>query len=140
VTLNGTTEDEVEYVRSYSDPLGKHELGGDYARPWIMAKAPVKMRRGPPDGKGNPTLVPTGWIVLVQEDYQAVTAPVHALGNRLMREGTTALAAVAVTVAALWFLVVRWMGESNVAAAPKRASGNSEATPRPGKATVRSRS
>jgi serine/threonine protein kinase len=135
VPLNGAAGGEVEYVTQFHDPLSDHEFGAKYARPWIMAKAPVKLRRGPSDAQGQPTLEPTGWVVLVHEDYKAATAPVHNLGKRLVREGLTALAAVAVTVAALWFLVVRWMGEPTMAA-PRRASLNSEATPRSGNTTV----
>jgi serine/threonine protein kinase len=138
VRLNGAGATDVEYVAQYHDPLGDHALGGKYKAPWIMAKAPVKLRRGPPDANGEPTLKPTGWVVLVQENYKTTTAPVHNLGRRLMREGITAMAMVAVTVAALWFLVVRWMGEPT-AADPRRASLNSEATPRSGKTTVPAR-
>ncbi len=135
VPLNGGAATDVEFTAQYHDPLGEDEAGGEFAGPWIMAKAPVKLRRGAKDAQGEPTLKPTGWVVLVQEDYNAATEPVHNLGQRLVREGMTALAAVAVTIAALWFFVVRGMGSSNSAAA-RRPSPNSERTPRPDKTTL----
>jgi hypothetical protein len=139
VSLDDANGDQAKPQSDYRDPLGKHKLGQAYAGRWIMAKAPVKRRDGPPDASGDPTLMPTGWVVLVLEDHNTVIKPVHNLGDSLVRQGVQGLVAVAVTIATLWYLVVRWMGESNAAAAKRGSSANSEATPRPGRATVRSR-
>jgi len=108
VQLGGNAADDVQLETHYADPLGQDEAGKrKYGRPWIMAQAPVKLRRGPIAADGQATPIDTGWVVLVQEDYASALDPVHALGKRLVREGMTALTAVAVTIAALWFFVVR---------------------------------
>jgi len=136
VPLNGNALSEVELTSQYTDPMGQDENGAAYDRPWIMAKAPVKLRRGPKDASGEPTLRPTGWVVLVQEDYNAAIEPVQTLGRRLFREGLTALGVVFVTIAALWFFVVRGVGNLSVTSF-RTATINSEATPRPDNTTLR---
>lgn len=120
---------EVVLNSRYFDPLGQDQAGGDYSQPWIMAKAPVRLRRGPKDDSGQPTMRSTGWFVLVQEDYNAAIEPVQNLGRRLFREGLTALSAVFVTIAALWFFVVRGVGRLSMPGL-RRNGGNSELTPR----------
>lgn len=115
VRLGGNASDDVQLETHYVDPLGQDELGKKkYSRPWIMAQAPVKLRRGPIAADGQATPIDTGWVVLVQEDYESALDPIHALGKRLVREGMTALTAVAVTVAALWFFVVRSSAGSKI--------------------------
>jgi hypothetical protein len=108
VRLDDNGADDVHLETHYADPLGQDAAGREkYARPWIMAQAPVKLRRGPIAADGQATPIDTGWVVLVQEDYESALDPVHALGKRLVREGLTALSAVGVTIVALWFFVVR---------------------------------
>ena len=46
-------------------------------------------------------------MVLVQERSAAATGPVVQLGRHLVGEGLLAVLAIALTVAALWFIVLR---------------------------------
>ncbi len=110
VSLEGGDAGAVEVSSQYFDPLGEDPAGQKYEQPWIKAEAPVKLRRGPQDESGNPTMRSTGWFVLVQEDYNAAIQPVQDLGRRLLREGLIALGAVFVTIAALWYFVIRSVG------------------------------
>ena len=129
-------EDSASDVKlQYLDPL-RHDdrFGDDYAQPWIMAKAPVSLKRDPKDRSGEPI----GWYVLVQEDFNEAMDPVHDLGHRLFREGLTALAAVFVTIAALWYFVVRGAGSLAMPALRRNGGSASEITPRPDKTTVNS--
>ncbi|WP_254506498.1 serine/threonine protein kinase [Anatilimnocola floriformis] len=89
---------------NYQDPLGEHPLGADqYNRPWIAVAAPVKL----PDA----SQAETGLVVLMQEDYRRVIAPVQQLGRRLLREGLIALAAVIALSIGLWWFVIRLFRE-----------------------------
>jgi hypothetical protein len=89
---------------NYQDPLGEHPLGAEkYGRPWIAVAAPVKL----PDA----SQAKTGLVVLMQEDYRRVIAPVQQLGRRLVREGLIALAAVIALSAGLWWFVIRLFRE-----------------------------
>jgi hypothetical protein len=53
----------------------------------------------------------TGLVVLMQEDYRRVIAPVQQLGRRLVREGLIALAAVIALSVGLWWFVIRLFRE-----------------------------
>ena len=89
---------------NYQDPLGGHPLGAEkYNRPWIAVAAPVKL----PDA----SQAATGLVVLMQEDYRRVIAPVQQLGRRLVREGAIALAAVIALSVGLWWFVIRLFRE-----------------------------
>lgn len=101
---------------NYQDPVGEHPLGAEkYKRPWIAVAAPVKL----PDA----SKAETGLVVLMQEDYRRVIAPVQQLGRRLLREGLTALAAVVVLSVALWWFVIRLFRE------PKREMRSAGVSP-----------
>ncbi|MCA9270620.1 MAG: hypothetical protein KDA41_19195, partial [Planctomycetales bacterium] len=126
VPLRWQNGDQTEFVARYLDPLGKDPAGAAYAQPWIMAKSPVRMRTSAANEPGEATFAPTGWVVLVQENYEAALAPVHNLGGRLVREGLTALAAVFVTICALWFFVVRGFSAESSPTPARRPVGSSE--------------
>jgi hypothetical protein len=76
----------------YRDPLGKAPSGSTYQGAWIAAAQPLR---------------PEGLVVLVQERSAAATGPVEQLGRHLVGEGLLAVLAIALTVAALWFVVLR---------------------------------
>ncbi len=88
---------------NYQDPLGEHELGAKYKRPWIAVAAPVKL----PDA----SQADTGLVVLMQEDFRRVISPVQQLGGRLLREGLIALTAVVLLSVGLWWFVIRLFRE-----------------------------
>ncbi|WP_425614184.1 serine/threonine protein kinase [Anatilimnocola sp. NA78] len=90
---------------TYHDPLGDHPLGKErgFDRPWIGVAAHVKL----PDA----SQADSGLVVLMQEDYRFVVAPVAQLGNRLLREGMIALASVVLLSVALWWFVIRLFRE-----------------------------
>jgi eukaryotic-like serine/threonine-protein kinase len=105
----------------YQDPLGEDPLGADYRRRWIAAMVPVVLEVHDPSLE-SPELIDTGLKVLVQEDHVTALAPVHSLGQRLVREGLLALAMVILVILAMWGVVMRAMRESS-AATQKRKSG-----------------
>ena len=138
VSLADRSDDKVEVTTHYFDPLAEDPAGVNYRQPWIMAEAPVKLRRGPKDESGKPAMQSTGWVVLVQEDYNAAIQPVQDLGHRLFREGLTALAAVFVTIAALWWFVIRGVSSGTgqvFANGPRSTVSSSELGPSGGKST-----
>jgi hypothetical protein len=104
-------------LQIYDDPLGKAPGGDDYRGAWIAAMEPVHL---PDEGEasGGPNAMGSKLIVLVQESYEAATAPVKQLGTRLVFEGILALCVVIVVIASLWFFVVRSFGRSQLAAHP----------------------
>ena len=93
----------------YHDPLAQDAEGAAYAGNWIVAAAPVKLPIARGDGAG--ATGGSGLTVLVQEDLAAAAAPAHQLARRLAREGLWALGIVMVVIFALWFFVVRKLGE-----------------------------
>jgi hypothetical protein len=93
----------------YRDPLGQDPEGQAYAGDWIVAASPVKLPLA--RGTSRSSDDESGLTVLVQEDMRAAAEPTHQLGQRLAREGLWALSIVAVVVFALWFFVVRNVGE-----------------------------
>lgn len=108
---------------SYSDPLGKHELGSNFARPWIAAAAKV---RSPSSAAGG---APSGLVVLVQEDYGVVIEPVRQMGRGLLRLGMSAFVVVIVVSAVLWGVVVYLFRERRTKLR-KRSTMASMPTPR----------
>jgi hypothetical protein len=84
-----------EWRLSYRDPLGDEPGGAAYRGPWIAAAQPLHLPG------------PAGLVVLVQERSDAATAPVEALGSKLLREGALALLAVGLAMAGLWLLALR---------------------------------
>lgn len=92
--------DTPERRENYSDPLADDEEGAEYDGRWLAWTEPI--RNGDDD---------TGWVVLVQEDYDtAIGAPMDHLRNVLVRYGLLALLLVAVLMIGLWALATRLSG------------------------------
>ncbi|MGC3965949.1 MAG: protein kinase [Pirellulales bacterium] len=85
----------------YRDPLG-----GDYEGRWIAAMQPVVVDGRPPES-GN-----TGWVVVVQERYEAALKPAQELGAKLLRYGMTALGVVVLVITTLWGFVMIVLNEA----------------------------
>lgn len=92
------TDHDVNYV----DPIG-----GEYEGRWLAAYRPVVVSRRAADKRN------TGWVVIVQERYDAALRPVQDLGDRLMRYGLTALGVVLGIITALWGFVIVVLNESS---------------------------
>jgi hypothetical protein len=86
---------------AYQDPLGQAPGGAAYQGAWIAAAQPFRL---PGSGAGG---LPEQMMVVVQERSAAATGPVEQLGRHLVGEGLLAVLAIALTVAALWFIVLR---------------------------------
>lgn len=86
---------------NYHDPLG-----GDYEGRWIAAMQPVVVDGRPAESGG------TGWVVVVQERYEAALRPAQELGEKLWRYGVTALGIVVLVITALWGFVMIVLNEA----------------------------
>ena len=95
---------------NYDDPLGEDDLGEKYDRLWIAAQQEVFLGSTPDERRSSR---PTGLVVLVQEDYGTIAAPVQQLGQWLTQQGILAMTAFAAVVVLLWYTVVRLMGDPN---------------------------
>jgi hypothetical protein len=89
---------------NYRDPLGKDQEGGEYRGRWIAAKQPVRMQSVTEPSNGD---ADTGLMVIVQEDYASVTAPVRTLGQWLVGQGILAMFCFTGVVILLWYAVRR---------------------------------
>jgi hypothetical protein len=70
--------------------------------------------------------------VLVQERSAAATGPVEQLGRHLVGEGLLAVLVIALTVAALWFIVLRGrIGRGDRSARPAPSEPTLALDPRP---------
>ena len=98
---DGVVHDALFHDENYGDPVG-----GEYAGRWLAAFRPVVVA-GRPAEIGD-----TGWVVVVQERYEAALRPVRELGDRLMRYGLTALGVVLSVVTALWAFVIVVLNET----------------------------
>jgi len=99
----------------YQDPLGKDPLGREFDRRWLAWSMPVVAR------EQN-----TGWMVIIQEDYDASIG--RALGDLrrgLLRYGLLALATVALVLVGLWVLALRVLAETG----PRRRAALAGQTP-----------
>jgi hypothetical protein len=90
---------------AYRDPLSRAPGGAAFEGTWIAAAQSLRLP-GPQVTDGDES-GPDGLVVLVQERSGAAIGPVVQLGSRLMEEGLAALVAITLTVAALWFVVLR---------------------------------
>lgn len=106
-------------LNAYQDPVGEVPMGKSYQKDWIAAAASVRLARGRQADGGERQVIPTGLIVLVQEDHQAAIEPVLALGNRLVSYGLQALGVVVGVVTLLWYFVVRVLGDPSRRAPPR---------------------
>jgi hypothetical protein len=112
-----------ESSRKYSDPLERFEQGGDPTPHLVAVQAGVGLKRGPPDATGLPTRLPTGLVVVVQEDIPAISSPLRELADNMFRLGLIALAIVVVVVTCLWYFVVRVLRDSSSSVKRKGAAG-----------------
>jgi len=84
--------DTLERQEHYADPLAVDPQGRDYNRRWLARMEPVRVR-----GRD------TGWIIIVQEDYEAaVHGVLKRLAEKLARYGIVALTVVILLMAGLW--------------------------------------
>ena len=106
----------------YQDPLGRAPGGAAYQGAWIAAAQPLRL-----PGGGAESM-----MVLVQERSAAATGPVEQLGRHLVGEGLLAVLAIALTVAALWFIVLRGrIGRGDRSARPAPSEPTLAVDPRP---------
>jgi hypothetical protein len=97
---------QIVVDRDYADPVGKDPQAESYGRRWLAAFRPVvvsERAEGPRD---------TGWVVIVQEPYDAAVLPAQELGHTLVRYGLTALGVVIAVVTVLWGIVMIVLNES----------------------------
>ena len=122
-------------LRFYGDPIGDAAEGSSFRRTWIAAWSEVEIPREPAE-----STVPSGLLVVVQQDHQAIVAPIERLGRRLVAEGLSALAFIVVTVLLVWYLVIvrlsslpRWWlrnGENNAPTSKQDLAPTVTARPR----------
>jgi len=107
----------------YIDPLSTHELGEAYRRKWVGGVAPVRLYPG--NSTDDNSVLDTGLLVLVQEDYQLALAPVANLGRRLLMEGMFAVVIVVLVLALLWVFVYQLLKQSKATATVTGIDGDS---------------
>ncbi|MBU4273698.1 MAG: protein kinase [Planctomycetes bacterium] len=84
----------------YADPLAVDAEGGEFNRRWLARMEPVRVRDAD-----------TGWIVIVQEDYEtAIDATLSKLKRGLRHSGAIALGLIALVMAGLWGMAKRLSG------------------------------
>lgn len=108
----------------YVDPLGTDPLGSSYRRRWIAAQQPVTLNKPQSPQQAE---TPTGLVVIVQEDYGSIEAPISQLGQWLTRQGLLALTTFAAVVVLLWYSVLRLLKGLSGPAAPRPAATQSSA-------------
>ena len=92
----------------YHDPLGNDPVGRDFDRRWLAWSTPVVARQQN-----------TGWIVIIEEDYDAsIGRAMEDLRRGLLRYGLLALAMIGVVLVGLWVLALRVLAETG----PRRAA------------------
>jgi len=104
----------------YRDPEAAAPGGQAFAGEWIPAMEWVRLPHGSEDKEEM--------IVLIQERYDEVVAPVHKLGSRLKRDGIWALVGVIAVVLVLWYVVIRVLSEPRLTLR-RRVAGSSQSTP-----------
>lgn len=103
-------EEEVDFIRLYTDPLGDAPDGATYAQRWVAAQQPVRLADFDP-----------GLTVLIQQNYEEAAKPVVTLGQGLIRDAFVALMLSIAGVLYLWYLVTRALRDPNEAM--RRAGG-----------------
>ena len=91
----------IDFDDRYIDPVR-----GDQAGRWLAEFEPVVVR-----SRLNQA-IDTGWVVIIQEPYEAAVQPARDLGERLVKTGLLALGLVIGVVTALWGFVVILLNES----------------------------
>lgn len=100
----------------YSDPLAADPEGGAFKRHWLARMEPVVVR-------GEPT----GWVVIVQEAYDAaIGSTLENLKRGLKRYGIAALSFVALVMVGLWGLASQLDGARHTRARTKRDPGQGD--------------
>ncbi len=89
--------DTLGRQQAYADPLAVDPEGTEYHRRWLARMEPVRLRDKD-----------TGWIVIVQEAYDAaIGRTLTELSESLVRAGMFAVATIALVMAGLWGLARR---------------------------------
>ncbi|MGA2065996.1 MAG: serine/threonine-protein kinase [Thermoguttaceae bacterium] len=89
--------DTQRHEEDYVDPLAADEEGGPYRQRWLAQMKPVEVR-----GQD------TGWLVIVQESYDAAIGTVVAgLRGKLIRNGVIALGLAGLVMVGLWLFATR---------------------------------
>jgi|GEM_PF-109455 hypothetical protein len=100
---NGALQDPRAIA--YRDPLADDAEGTLFDRVYLAQAAPIRLSVG--SGSGE-----TGWMVIVQEDYDvAVLRPLEGFQRALVRYGLISASLVAAILLGLWTLTVRLLGE-----------------------------
>ncbi len=108
----------------HTDPLGRSSYGEDYRGPWITWAASVAFDAFDPDG--NPAdYGDTRLLLLVERRKSTTVEPVTQLAHTLFREGATALAVVVIVSIALWYFVLRMLGNAKVTSVRSYLDGDS---------------
>ncbi|HEV3340963.1 MAG TPA: hypothetical protein VG125_11420, partial [Pirellulales bacterium] len=93
---------ELATLDEYHDPLG-----GEFAGRWLAAAEPVEVI-----SRHDLSSRDTGWVILVQERYDAAVAPVQRLRDQLLWRAKLATTFFAIVLAGLWGFVVLVLNES----------------------------
>ncbi len=97
----------------YLDPFAGDILGRDFAGSWLACAASVEIeslvRDGPVGNDVTSNKRETGLMLIVQQRLNTAIEPVINLGQRLLREGLTALAIIIGVTSLLWLFVVQMM-------------------------------
>lgn len=84
-------------IQNYVDPVGNDPDGAAYRKRWLAQSEPVQVR-------GDST----GWVVLVQESYDAtIGGPLDDLRRELLQYALMAAAAVILVAAGAWTMALR---------------------------------
>ena len=84
--------DTAARQEDYEDPLAADADGGEFDRRWLARMEEVRVRDAD-----------TGWVVIVQEDYEtAIDVTLSRLKRGLLHSGIVAMGLVALVMAGLW--------------------------------------
>ncbi|HWB09508.1 MAG TPA: serine/threonine protein kinase [Pirellulales bacterium] len=97
-----TQTNELATLDDYRDPLA-----GEFAGRWLAAAEPVEVI-----ARQDLSSRDTGWVILVQERYDAAVAPVQRLRDQLLWRAKLATTFFAIVLAGLWGFVVLVLNES----------------------------
>lgn len=104
--FDGSTSPPAAAV-DFHDPLSEDPLGAAYARRYLAQQAAVTVKRA-----GSDVAEATGWLVLVQEDYESALArPLQEMRTKLFQFGLIAAGMVMVILLGLWTLALRLLRE-----------------------------
>jgi len=94
-----------ETSADYRDPLGQDEVGKQYDKRWLAAKAPIEVRN-----------LPVGWSAVVQDSYDvSIGRTLDELKQSLVASGLLALGLVTLVLTVLWGLVIQALNENRPA-------------------------